>query len=183
MAKNKTTKKRWDDEENEVESNFISFGQEGDYIYGALLAPRREVPNKLSDKGATQFLYEVKVHDCEYHKLDKKKKVIDEPVEPEEGETIIIGGKAGFDHKLARLKVGQLFGIKFVEELEPKISGHNPTKVFKVFLPKDNDGEFMMDDEVLEGAKADKKGNDWDDFKSNKDEDEDDDDEDEDDDD
>lgn len=157
---NKTTAKKsggWDSEENEVESNFISFAVsnadsdgEGDFIYGALLSPRRSVPNKLSDTpGALQYLYEIKVHECRYHKLDKKKKVIDEAVEPEAGDTIILGGKAGFDHKLAHLKVGQLFGIKFVEEVEAKIAGHNPTKIFKVFLPKDaKTGEFQMDETV-----------------------------------
>lgn len=165
----KETKKRWDDESNEVESNFISFAVsdedsdgEGDFIYGALLAPRREVPNRLAEKpGTMQFLYEVKVHECRYHKLDKKKKVIDEAIEPDAGETIILGGKAGFDHKLAHLKPGQLFGIKFMEEQESKTPGRNATKIFKVFLPKDSDGEFKMDESISVGA-------DFDDFKSSK---------------
>lgn len=156
MAKETTKKKSWDSEENEVESSFIAFNVddatsdgEGDFIYGALLAPRREVPNKLAEKAGTmQFLYEVKIHECRYHKLDKKKKVIDEAIEPETGETIIIGGKAGFDHKLARLEVGQLFGLKFVEEQEAKIAGRSPTKIFKVFLPKNAKGEFEFDETI-----------------------------------
>jgi len=154
MAKNQDT--RWDDESNEVESNFISFGQEGDFIYGALLAPRRQVPNKLAEKpGTMQWLYEVKVHEASYHKLDKKKKVIPEAVEPEAGETIVIGGKAGFDHKLAHLKIGQLFGLKFVEEKEATVAGRNPTKIFKVFLPKDAKGEFKFDEDVRKSMSAD----------------------------
>lgn len=163
----KPVKKAWDDEENEVSSNFISFAVsnadsdgEGDFVYGALLAPRREVPNKLAEKpGTMQFLYEVKVHECRYHKLDKKKKVIDEAIEPEAGETIVLGGKSSFDHKLAHLKVGQIFGIKFMEEQEAKTAGRNPTKIFKVFFPKDEDGEFQMDESI-------KTASDFDDFKN-----------------
>lgn len=159
--------KRWDDESNEVESNFISFAvseadaeshdaEGGDFIYGALLAPRREVPNKLAEKpGTMQFLYEIKVHEARYHKLDKKKKVIDEAIEPEAGDTIILGGKAGFDHKLAHLKVGQMFGVKFIEEQEAKVAGRNPTKIFKVFIPKDAKGEVQMDESIAVGQTFD----------------------------
>lgn len=155
MAKNET-KKAWDSEENEVESSFASFAQEGDFVFGALLAPRREVPNKLAEKpGTMQWLYEVKVHEASFHKLDKKKKVIPEAVEPEEGETIVIGGKAGFDHKLAHVKVGQLFGIKFVEEKEATVAGRNPTKIFKVYLPKDAKGEFQFDEAIKVEAEDD----------------------------
>lgn len=166
MATKTTDKKKvaWDSEENEVESNFIAFNVsnddsdgEGDFLFGALLAPRREVPNKLSETpGAMQWLYEVKVHECRYHKLDGKKKVIDEAIEPEEGDTIMLGGKAGFDHKLAHLKVGQLFGVKFMEEAEAKVAGRNPTKIFKVFLPKDEKtGEFQFDESIKAASSAD----------------------------
>lgn len=163
----KVEKAAWDDEANEAVSNFISFAQEGDFIYGALLAPRREVPNKLAEKAGTmQWLYEVKVHECEYHKLDKKKKVVPEAITPEAGETIVLGGKAGFDHKLANLRVGQLFGVKFVEEQEAKIAGRNPTKIFKVFLPHEIPGDLnspvLMDEEVQAGST-------FDDFKNNDD--------------
>lgn len=164
MVKQTTQEKDWDSEENEVSSNFISFGQEGDFIYGALLAPRREVSNKLAEKAGTmQWLYEIKVHECSYHKLDKKKKVIPEAIEPEAGETIVLGGKSGFDHKLAHVRPGQLFGVKFVEEQESKVAGRNPTKIFKVFLPKNAKGEFKFDESIVVG-------NDFEDFKGKGDE-------------
>lgn len=158
MAKT-VEKKAWDSDENEASSSFASFAQEGDYVYGALLAPRRQVANKLAEKpGTMQFLYEMKVHDASFHRLDKKKKVIAEAETPDAGSTIVIGGKAGFDYKLAGLKVGQLFGLKFVEEKEATVAGRNPTKIFKAFLPKDDDGEFLMDEDVKIEAASDEEG-------------------------
>jgi hypothetical protein len=52
---------------------------------------------------------------------------------------------------MANIKVGQVFGLKFIETQPAKTKGFNPVKVIKVFTPKMADGEFEMDTEVVAG--------------------------------
>lgn len=138
----------WDSKENESTNNFVGFNEIGDYVLGALLSAK-QVPSTLPDKqGEMQWVYEIKVRECSYHLLDEKKRVIPDAVEPEEGEIVSVGGRKVIDSRMARIKVGQIVGLKFVEELEAKTRGYNPTKLIKVFTPKDAKGEFEMDDEV-----------------------------------
>lgn len=138
----------WDAPENEAKNNFVSFSEIGDYILGALLSAK-QVPSTLPDKqGEMQWVYEFKVKDCSYHVLDEKKKVVDEAVEPEVGEIVSVGGRKTIDSRMARIKIGQVVGLKFVEELPAKTRGYNPTKLIKVFTPKGRDGEFEFDEEV-----------------------------------
>ncbi len=152
----------WDDESNEATNNFLSWGQEGDYVLGALLSAK-QVPSTLPDKkGEMQWVYEIKVREASYHILDEKKRIVPEAIEPEEGEIISVGGRKTIDSRLARVKIGQIVGLKFVEELPAKTRGYNPTKLIKVFTPKGRDGEFEFDEEVLksqEGAEAERKAN------------------------
>ncbi len=150
----------WDSEENEAKNNFVGFNSIGDFVYGALLSAK-QVPSTLPDKkGELQWIYTVKVYECEYHVLDAKKRVVDESIVVEAGEIISVvrepvGGRSMIDSRMERVKVGQVFGLKFTEELEPKTRGYNPTKVIKVFTPKDRAGGFEMDAEV-EAAHAGK---------------------------
>lgn len=151
MAKQTTSKgaKPWDDESNEAKNNFVSWGEIGDYILGALVSAK-QVPSTLPDKqGEMQWVYEFKVRECSYHILDDKKKVIEEPVEPEEGEIVSVGGRSTIDSRMARIKIGQIVGLKFTEEMAAKTKGYNPTKLIKVFTPRGRDGEYEFDDEVV----------------------------------
>ena len=146
----------WDSAENEAKNNFVGFNEIGDFVYGALLS-RKQVPSTLPDKkGELQWIYEVKVHTpkgaeagCIYHVLDEKKRVIDEPVTVDDGEIISVGGRKMIDSRMARITIGQIFGLKFTEELEAKTRGYNPTKLIKVFTPKDSNGEFLTDEDVV----------------------------------
>lgn len=139
----------WDDDSNEATNNFLSWGQEGDFILGALLSAK-QVPSTLPDKkGEMQWVYEFKVRECSYHILDEKKRIVPEAVEPESGEIISVGGRKTIDSRLARAKIGQIVGLKFVEELPAKTRGYNPTKLIKVFTPKGRDGEFEFDEDVV----------------------------------
>lgn len=150
----------WDDEENEAKSINFKFGRyadedyKGDRILGVLLS-KRQVPNKLSDKaGAMQWVYEVKVRECEYHQTDKKGNPVDESTEIEEGEIVNVYGKPFFDARMRTVKIGQVFGLKYVGDLEATVSGHNDTKEIKVYTPKGDDGEFEMDAEVAAAQEA-----------------------------
>lgn len=145
----------WDDAENEAQNSFVSWSKEGDYILGTLLS-KKEIPSTLPDKkGEMQFVYEVKVKECSYHVLDDKKKVIEEAIEPEAGEIISVGGRKMIDSRMAHVKIGQVFGLKFVEELPAKTKGYNPTKLIRVYVPKDKNGEYEMDSEMLAQQEVD----------------------------
>lgn len=147
-TKPKGASKAWDDETNEATNNFLSWGQIGDYILGALISVK-QVKSTLPDKeGEIQNVYEIKVREASYHLLDEKKNVIEEAVVPEEGDIVSVGGRKGIDSRLARVKIGQIVGLKFVSELPAKQKGYNPTKQIKVFTPKGRDGDFEFDEEV-----------------------------------
>jgi len=149
----KATVRDWDDESNEAQNSFVSWGQIGDFVVGTLVGIR-EVASTLPDKkGEMQKIYDVKVKECSYHVLDEKKRVVEEAVTPAEGDLVSVGGRKTIDSRMARIKVGQVFGLKFTEELEAKTKGYNPTKLIKVFAPKGADGEYEMDEEFLASQK------------------------------
>lgn len=151
----------WDSEDNEAQTINFKFGRpadddyKGDRILGVLLS-KRQVPNKLAkEPGAKQWVYEVKVRECEYHNLDKKKNFIEPAIEIAEGEVVNVYGKPFFDNRLRAVKIGQVFGLKYVGDLEARVEGHNDTKEIKVFTPKGDDGEFQFDEEVLKAHNTD----------------------------
>lgn len=144
----------WDDPANEAQNSFVSWSKEGDFILGTLLS-RKQVASTLPDKkGEMQWVYEVKVRECEYHILDDKKRVVPEAVVIDAGEIVSVGGRKMIDSRMAHVKVGQVFGLKFTEELPAKTKGYNPTKLIKVYTPKDESGEYEMDAEVLAEKEA-----------------------------
>lgn len=150
MSKQKTS---WDSQENEAQNNFVSWSQVGDFVYGTLIGIR-EVASTLPDKaGEMQKIYDVLVKECSYHLLDDKKRVVEEAVEPQEGDLVSVGGRKTIDSRMARVKVGQIFGLKFVEELPSKTKGYNPTKLIKVYTPKGASGEPEMNEEWLDAQK------------------------------
>lgn len=156
--------KNWDDESNEAQNNFLTWGKpasaaveggapayKGDCILGTMVT-KKQVPSTLPDKkGEMQWVYEVKVKECVYHAIDERtKQPTGDPIVVEAGELVKVGGRSFYDSRLARVKIGQIFGLKFLEELEPKTKGYNPTKVIKVYTPKGDDGEFLKDQEFLD---------------------------------
>lgn len=156
MAKPNNKKADWDSDENEAKNNFVAFSEVGDKVLGTLIG-KKQTKSTLPDRaGEMQWIYEIKVRECSYHILDDKKKVVEDAIEPEEGEIVSVGGRKMIDSRMARVKLGQIVGLKFVEELAPKTKGYNPTKLIKVYLPKDSAGEAEMDEEWLEEHKADK---------------------------
>jgi len=139
----------WDDASNEAQNSFVSWGKVEDFVLGTLIGVK-EVKSTLPDRaGQMQKVYSVKVKECSYHVLDDKKQVIEEAVTPDAGSTVSVGGRSTIDSRMAQVKLGQVFGLKFVEEQASKTKGYNPTKVIKVFTPKDAQGAFEMDTEFL----------------------------------
>lgn len=148
MAKN--TAVSWDDESNEADNAFVSWSEIGDFVLGTLVGVK-ETPSTLPDrKGEIQKIYSVKVRECSYHVLDDKKKVVPEAIEPDPGSVISVGGRAMIDSRMAQVKLGQVFGLKYTEEIPSKTKGYNPTKMIKVYVPKDAHGKPEMDEEYLQ---------------------------------
>ncbi len=145
----------WDDESNEATNAFVGFNEIGDFVLGTLIG-RKQVASTLPDKaGEMQNIYVVKVRQASYHLLDDKKHVIVEPIVLSEGDIVSVGGRKIIDSRMDRVKLGQVFGLKFKEELPPKTKGYNPTKLITVFVPKDaSTGEFEMDQEWLDSQVA-----------------------------
>ena len=143
------TKQAWDSDENEAANNFVSWGQPGDFVYGTLIAVR-QVKSTLPDKaGQMQNIFDFKVKECSYHTLDEKKRVVEEAVVSNEGDIVSVGGRASIDSRMARAKVGQIVGLKFIEEIPSKTKGYNATKAIRVYFPKNADGTLEMDEEWL----------------------------------
>jgi hypothetical protein len=63
----------------------------------------------------------------------------------------MIGGKASIERQMANIKIGQKVGFKFVDEKPSKTKGFAPSKLIKVFTPKNDDGSYKMDEEFLKG--------------------------------
>jgi hypothetical protein len=113
------------------------------------LVSKKVVPNKLAkEAGTMQNIYEVKVKECSYH-VKEGKKISEVPVVPEAGSIILVGGRSTIDGHMTHVKRGQVFGLKFTEEVPSKTKGYNDTKVIKVYTPKDDAGEYEMDAEFL----------------------------------
>jgi hypothetical protein len=150
MAKAKTN---WDDPENEVNSNFIKWGAPEDHIIGTLMSVRKTKSTLPGKEDEMQSVYDIKVKECQYHDIDDKKRVADDATVIEEGAIISVGGRSTIYTKMSRAKIGQIVGLKFIEEVASKTKGFNPTKVIKVYLPRNAEGEYEMDEEVVNANK------------------------------
>lgn len=130
--------------ENEVKSNFISWGKPGDFIVGTL-ASTREVENNLPGKpaGEMQTIYEFKALDGSFHVLDDRKQPVADATIVKAGEFWNVGGKKGIDAQMRNIKIGQVLGMKFMEEIPSKTKGFNPTKVVKIFTTGKMDTDFL----------------------------------------
>ncbi len=145
----------WDDESNEATNSFVGFNEIGDYILGTLVG-KKKVQSTLPDKaGEMQNIYIVKVKECKYHVLDERKRIVEEPIACEEGDIVSVGGRKVIDSRMERVKIGQVFGLKFKQELPPKTKGYNPTKLITVYLPKNEDGTPQMDQEWIDSQSND----------------------------
>lgn len=152
-----TTKQtaKWDSPENEAQNNFVSWGKVDDYVFGTLIEIK-DVKSTLPDKaGEIQKVYAIKIKEGSYHTVDEKKNPVEPPVVLQENDVVSIGGRKMIDSRMARVKIGQIFGLKYTEELDAKVKGYNATKLIKVFTPRKADNTFQMDQEFLDSQVAD----------------------------
>jgi hypothetical protein len=155
MAKSK--ERDWDDPENEVQSNWIKWNVPmEDKILGTLIAKRQIKSTIPGKEGEMTNVYEIKAQKGVFHKLDEKKKVVEEPITINENEIWSVGGTAVIDRQMQNIQKGQIIGLKFIEEKPSKTKGFAPAKIVKVYTPKDEaTGEYLTDTEWLEKNKED----------------------------
>lgn len=138
------------DEENVVPNNWVKFTLIGDNINGTLISVR-EVKSTLPGKeGELQKIYEIKADGGSFHDVDGNKKPIKPPIEIKEGDYWNVGGGFVVDNQLRNVRLGQKVGIKFTDEKPNKTKGFNPTKIKKVYVPKDSNGLPLVDQEWLD---------------------------------
>lgn len=151
----------WDSPENEVQSNWMKFNvsfaddpENCDKIYGVLVDKRTQ-KSSLDDKEKIQNVYDIKALEAtSFHRLDDKKKLVNEPIAIEIGNIYSVGGTAVIDRGMRNIKLGQIIGLKFVEEQAAKVKGRSPTKVIKAYTFKNAEGTgpLMDADWVAEHA-------------------------------
>ncbi len=147
MAKGKGS---WDDEGEEVVSNWMKFNVPmEDKVKGTLIEKRTMKSTLPGAEGKVVNVYEMKVEVGSFHVLDDKKRVVDEPVVLNAGDFLSIGGTAVIDRQMTNIKVGQVVGLKFIEEKASKTKGFAPAKIVKVLTFKNADGSVQMDEEFL----------------------------------
>lgn len=145
------------DKGNEVQSPWVKWGKEGDFVRGTLIAVR-EMTSKLPGKeGQKVPVYEIKADAGEFHVVDEKTKL---PVEPavsiNEGEIYNLEGRPIVERQMRNIKLGTKIGLKYTETQPPRNKGFNPLKVIKVYIARGQDNKPIMDEEWLkERASAD----------------------------
>jgi hypothetical protein len=135
--------------ENEVKSNWVKFSKIEDKVLGTLT--RITESESQFNPGEKVKNYEIKADYGSFHTIDDMKKVVEPAVELVPGEFWMIGGKASIERQMANIKIGQKVGFKFVDEKPSKTKGFAPSKLIKVFTPKNDDGSYKMDEEFLKG--------------------------------
>lgn len=140
----------WDSPENEVQSNWMKFNVPmEDKIFGVLLSKEQVTSQMQGREGQKVWRYDIKATErTSFHKLDENLKLVEEAIVIEPGDIYSVGGTAVIDRQMKNIRIGQMIGLKFIEEVPAKVKGHHPAKIVKVFAPKNPDGSPLMDDAV-----------------------------------
>jgi hypothetical protein len=148
-----TTEKKvkdWDSPENEVKSNWIKWGVPmEDKLLGTLTRKWQSESQFDGKKGEMQNNYDFKIEAGSFHDLDDSFKPVKDPTVLVAGDIWTVGGRVSMDNQMTNIKVGQIIGLKYVEEKKGK-KGRYPAKIIKVYVLKNDDGTLKMDTAWLE---------------------------------
>lgn len=131
MSNTKTNEANFEGLE-EVKSQWVKWGRQGDWVRGTL-TDVREVDSQLPGQTGKVKVYEFIAAGGSFHGITDGK-VDDKPTVLGKGDFWTAGGKAGIDNQMRNVKIGQVFGMRFAEEKPSKTKGFNPTKVIKVLV-------------------------------------------------
>jgi len=132
------------DDKNQLKSAYISWGKPGDYFAGTLMG-KRQMENKLKNPPEMQTVYEFKCSEGRFFTLDGNKNPVADATVIKEGDVYNVGGKKAIDAQMRNVKIGQVVGMKFIEETPAKTKGFNATKVIRVYSSGAMDPTFMSD--------------------------------------
>lgn len=148
MAKNQAANA---EREEEVQSNWVRWGKEGNTIKGTLIAVRSMKSTLPGKQGENVAIYEIKASEGEFNNMDKKTK---EPIEPaitiEAGDIYNVGGKPIIDRQMRNIKLGTKIRMTFTETNPAKNAGFSDLKVVKVYVVRDGSNQPVMDQEWLD---------------------------------
>ena len=146
-----TAKTSWDDEKNEVQTNWMKFNVPGeDRIFGTLIA-KNQIKSMIPGKeGELVNVYQIQAEEGLTHRLDDNKEVIDDPIEIGDGDIWSVGGTIVIDRQMQNIRLGQIIGLKFIGKKASKTKGFAPAKIIKVYAPRDPNGSSLMDQEWVD---------------------------------
>lgn len=137
------------EEWEEVANNWVSWGKEGNYIIGTLIAVR-EIISKLPGKAGEKIaVYELKADAGVFNQMDDDKKPIEPAINIEAEQIWNIGGKPIIDRQMRNIKLGTKVYVKYTKTEPPRNKGFNPLKVIKVLTKRGRDGKPVMDEKWL----------------------------------
>jgi hypothetical protein len=146
----------WDDEGNEVASNWVKFNVPmEDKILGTLITKRQMKSTLQGKEGELVWVYEVKADLGSFHELDESKVVVPTPITINADEIWSVGGKNSIDVQMRNIRIGQKVGFKFIDTQPSKTKGFAPAKNIRVYAPKNDEGTPEMDTEWLEANAVD----------------------------
>ena len=139
-------------EKNEVASNWAKFNEPNvDKIYGTLVSKLQRKSIQKEKLGQLEWVYEIKADYGTFHGCDAKKNALPDAMTVNAGDYWNIGGKYGLDVQMKNVAVGTKVGIKYLGEKENADKMKNPTKILKVFIPKNDEKTGpLMDQEWLD---------------------------------
>jgi hypothetical protein len=120
------------DDNNEIQPQSINWGKVEDYVAGTKISQRSGIKTKFGEN----TLYEIKVERGVFHAKDGEEIVL------KAGDVWGMWGRNSiFNGQMDRMKIGQKFGIKFVES-KPSSMG-NDAKIIKVYTTGEMDTVWM----------------------------------------
>jgi hypothetical protein len=137
------------DSKNELKANFIKWGKIGDYIVGTLVRVFSMPDSYAKVPGTMKNVYEIKASEGFFNNIENKK-LTGETTTINVGDLYCVDGNGAFRAQMESIKVGQIIGVKFIEERPAKDPKNFDAKITKVYAPKGPDGvKPLMDEEWL----------------------------------
>ena len=119
-------------EENQVTSQFVSWGKHGDNFIGTLLNVR-EVESRFNP-GKMIKIYEFRARSGSFHGILEDKTVDADATAVVEGDIWSVGSRASIDPAMRNVKPGTIVGLRYEEDVPAKQKGYNPAKIVRIYI-------------------------------------------------
>lgn len=120
-------------DKNEVKTPWVQWGKEKDWVRGTLIEIKEKESRLPGKEGEMTNVYVIKAIGGSFHGIDENKKVNEEPTILQPGEFWNVGERPTTKDTIKRIKIGQIVGFKYIEDVPSKTRGFNATKIIKVY--------------------------------------------------